>query len=234
MNMDKISNDSVVNEIINRITDSLKNEELKPGDKIPTEVELMESLGVGRNSVREAIKMLSAMGVLEVRRGSGTFVATKVSAAIFNPLVFSLILEPKSNEDLYELRVMYDGMVLLIALEKATDEDINNIEYIINKAKDLLLNKQGTIHDFVQLDVDFHLEILKSTHNHLIEHIGKTIVELFPKYIEKSLSQKNGIKRSINNHEALLDIIKNRCKTSALETNERTLAEWKNKWMEEE
>ena len=103
MNMERISNESVVNEIIKRITDSLKNEDLKPGDKIPTEIELMETLGVGRNSVREAIKMLSAMGVLEVRRGSGTYVVTKVSSAILNPLVFNLIIEPKTNNDLYEL-----------------------------------------------------------------------------------------------------------------------------------
>lgn len=233
MNMDKITNESVVNEIIKRITDSLKREDLKPGDKIPTEVELMESLGVGRNSVREAIKMLSAMGVLEVKRGSGTFVATKVSPAIFNPLIFSLIIEPKSNEDLYELRVMYDGMVLMIAIDKATNEDIIAIEEVLNKAKDLLQKRQGTIEEFVQLDVDFHLEILKATHNPLIECIGKTIIELFPKYIKKSLSQKNGIKRSVDNHGSILDIIKKRCKTSALETNERTLEEWKNRWSDE-
>lgn len=233
MNLNKINNESVVNKIIKRITDSLKNEDLKPGDKIPTEIELIESLGVGRNSVREAIKMLTAMGVLEVRRGSGTYVSTKVSPAMFNPLVFSLIIEPKSYDDLYELRVMFDGMVLMIAIDKASEEDINNIENVLSKAKFLLEKKQGTVKEFVQLDMDFHLEILKTTHNPLVEYIGKTIVELFPKYIEKSLSQKNGLKRSVNNHEAILNIIKNRCKADALETNERTLEEWKNKWAEE-
>ena len=232
MNMERISNESVVNEIIKRITDSLKNEDLKPGDKIPTEIELMETLGVGRNSVREAIKMLSAMGVLEVRRGSGTYVVTKVSPAILNPLVFNLIIEPKSNNDLYELRVMFDGMVLLIAIDKALDEDIKNIENVLLKAKYLLESKKGTIEEFVQLDIDFHLEILKSVHNPMIEYIGKTIVELLPKYIHKSISQKNGFQRSINNHSAILDIIRNRCKASAIETNERTLAEWKDKWAE--
>jgi DNA-binding FadR family transcriptional regulator len=101
MKLEPINNESIVNGVLKRITDSIASGELKPGDKLPTEVEFIEKLGVGRNSVREAIKMLSAMGVLEVKRGNGTYIATKVSPAIFNPLVFSLLLEPKSIDDLY-------------------------------------------------------------------------------------------------------------------------------------
>ena len=62
-------------EILHMITDNILAGNLKPGDKLPTEFELAESLGVGRNSVREAIKMLHSLGVVEVKMGAGTFIA---------------------------------------------------------------------------------------------------------------------------------------------------------------
>ena len=67
----KLNNESVVQRVINCLTDAMISKELKPGDKIPTELELAESLGVGRNSIREAIKILVYLGVLEIRRGKG-------------------------------------------------------------------------------------------------------------------------------------------------------------------
>jgi DNA-binding FadR family transcriptional regulator len=232
MKLEPINNESIVNGVLKRITDSIASGELKPGDKLPTEVEFIEKLGVGRNSVREAIKMLSAMGVLEVKRGNGTYIATKVSPAIFNPLVFSLLLEPKSIDDLYELRTMYESMVLQLAINKASEEDLNSVEKVLDEAKAMYDEGNRDIDAFVSKDMDFHVELLKVTHNPLIERIGKTIVELFPKYIKMSLSQKNGLIRSINNHYKILDVVRNKEKDKVLTITENSLAEWKNKWQE--
>ncbi len=233
MKLDPINNESVVNEILKRITDSIVNEELKPGQKLPTEIELMEKLGVGRNSIREAVKMMAAMGVLEVKRGNGTYVATKVSAAMFNPLIFSMILEPKSAYDLYELRMLFENMVLILDIEKALDEDLDRIEALLLRTKSLAEEGKANIDDFVKLDIEFHMELIKSTHNPLVERIGKTIIELFPKYIKNSISQKNGIIRSLNNHFEILSQIRSRDKSKVYELVEITLAEWKNQWKEE-
>ena len=70
----KIKNKSVVQTVVDSITKAIIAGDLKPGDKIPTEMELAESFGVGRNSIREAIKILVYYGVLEIRRAEGTFV----------------------------------------------------------------------------------------------------------------------------------------------------------------
>ena len=70
----KIKNKSVVQTVVDSITKAIITGDLKPGDKIPTEMELAESFGVGRNSIREAIKILVYYGVLEIRRAEGTFV----------------------------------------------------------------------------------------------------------------------------------------------------------------
>ena len=70
----KIKNKSVVQTVVDSITKAIINGELRPGDKIPTEMELADSFGVGRNSIREAIKILVYYGILEIRRAEGTFV----------------------------------------------------------------------------------------------------------------------------------------------------------------
>ena len=200
MHFEPISNESVVNEVLKRITDSIKNGSIKPGEKLPTEVELMKLFGVGRNSVREAIKMLRAMGVLEIKRGSGTYVATKVSSEIFNPVLFSMMLEPKTSQDLYELRVMFDSMVMFVVIQKAIEEDVSNAEVLLDDTVKMYKNGETDLNKFMEMDVRFHKELLKATHNPLIQRLGDTIVELFPDYIKKSLAQPKGIERSINNH----------------------------------
>ena len=83
----RIHRESVPSSIINMITDLLIAKKLKPGDQLPTELELAQQLGVGRNSVREAVKSLSYLGVVVIRRGIGTFVADSMPASVLNPLV---------------------------------------------------------------------------------------------------------------------------------------------------
>jgi GntR family transcriptional regulator, transcriptional repressor for pyruvate dehydrogenase complex len=233
MNFEPINNETVVNEVLKRISTSIIRGELKPGDKLPTEVELIEQFGVGRNSIREAIKMLTAMGVLEIKRGSGTFVATKVSSSMFNPLIFSMIIEPKSGQDLYELRMMFESMVLLIAMDKAEGQDVKAIEGLMEEVKAAFEGGTDNIEYFVESDIKFHNQLLKATHNPLIERIGTTINEIFPAYIRKSIMQRNGIERSIKNHSEILSIIKAKERARVFEIVEKTLEEWKNSWKEE-
>lgn len=87
--------ESLVNEIIIQLSQAILEGDFKPRDKLLSEAQLCEKLGVGRNSLREAIKMLNAIGVLETKRGQGTFLAKEISHDVFNPLIFKLILEPK-------------------------------------------------------------------------------------------------------------------------------------------
>ena len=91
--------------IIQRITDSLISGDLKPGDKIPTEQEFCDQLKVGRNTVREAIKVLIAFGVLEIRRSEGTFVVDHFSPKLMDSVLYGLILCPRSMDNLLEFKI---------------------------------------------------------------------------------------------------------------------------------
>ncbi len=232
MKFEKIGNGSVVDAVLKQIKESIMNNELKPGEKIHTEVELIEQLGVGRNSVREAIKMLVALGVLEVRRGQGTFVATTIKPTFLDPLVFSLIIEPKSNENLYELRYLFDSMVIYNVLTKATAEDCLKLENCILEAKKVYeTHLRDEDYDFfVEKDIAFHETLLELTDNPLIIRIGQTILGLFPEYIKRSIMQVHGIERSIKNHSDILAIIRDKDTQKVMEITEKSLAEWKDEW----
>ena len=84
---ESVGGKSVVTKIVDNITNAIINGELKPGDKMPTEAELADSMGVGRNSVREAVKILEAYGVDHIRRAEGTFVSQEYDRKMVYPVL---------------------------------------------------------------------------------------------------------------------------------------------------
>ena len=121
----KVTTQSVVQRVIDSLTDAMINRHLRPGDKIPTESELAESLGVGRNSIREAIKILVYLGVLEIRRAEGTFVCEGFSESMIDPMIYGIILDKEeSYENLMELRELIEAGVMRLAMQKANAEDL--------------------------------------------------------------------------------------------------------------
>jgi len=122
-----LKKESVVQSVINRLTDGMRRGELKPGDKIPTEPELAESLGVARSSVREAIKILTYLGVLESKRHEGTFVCSGYEESMIDPMVYGIILNKDSFENLMELREMTEAGMMRLAVKNHTEEELKEL-----------------------------------------------------------------------------------------------------------
>lgn len=174
---------SVVVLVIERIKEALMNRELKPGDYLPSETELTRSLGVGKTTVREAIKMLQAMGVVEVKRGQGTIIREHPEESVLNPLIFQLVLQQGENQDIIELRKMFEPAYTLMAMENATEEDIERIRQTIERLQNAV--EQGIPQ--AEDDLAFHHAILQSTHNPFVIRIGETILQLFKISISRSM-----------------------------------------------
>lgn len=223
MQIEPISNEPVVTAIVKRITNSIIQGEIKPGHRIPTELDLAQRLGVGRNSVREAVKMLVAMGVLHVRRGQGTFVATQVSPDIFNPLLFSLIFNHKCLADIYDLRIRFEALAIEAVIDKGTPEDIRELSAMLDNLVQAYEVGDRSVEHFAVADMEFHLNLLKATHNPLIERVGSTIMELFPLFIERCNQREGGIMRYIEKHYQILDVILRKDRSMILSTVESTL-----------
>jgi GntR family transcriptional repressor for pyruvate dehydrogenase complex len=133
---------------------------LAPGQKLPNEVELAESLGVSRATLREAIRTLSAQGVLEVRRGKGTFVSE--AAASVDDHGFDTLRRMQGQlRDLFELRYIFEPRAAALACQRASAEERAEILEAGAAVEQCILSKQ----DRTAADRAFHAAIVRATHN---------------------------------------------------------------------
>lgn len=199
-----LANRSLVDRIIDRITEALIRNELTPGDRLPTENELVASLGVGKSSVREAIKILQAMGVVEVRRGEGTFVAHSAPSLGINPMLYQLLLDQGSMQDIFALREVFEPGYTLLAMRNATEADIKNIERALVAFEKVVAENQQTGED----DLSFHLAILETTHNPYVIRIGKMILKLFMGSVSRSV--RNVPYQAVGDHRKIYEALLSR------------------------
>lgn len=194
-----VGKESVVSLVITRIQDALLRKDLRPGDYLPSESELTRTLGVSKSSVREAIKMLQAMGVVEVRRGQGTVVRDHPGADYISPLVFHLIMGGGYPDDLIELRLMFEPAFSVMAMERATDADRERIRNALQRLEESVAAGRPVAED----DVAFHLAILQVTKNPLVIRIGETIFQLFKPSI--SVSMQHIAERAVQDHRRIFE-----------------------------
>ena len=188
---------SVVSLVMERIKEAFLRKELRPGEYLPSEAELTRSLGVSKSSVREAVKMLQAMGVVEVRRGQGTVIRKAPGDDYLSPLIFQLILETGYPEDLVELRMMFEPAYSVMAMERATGADLEEIRETLERFERAIAKGTQTAED----DIAFHLAILRATRNPLVIRIGETIFQLFKPSI--SLSMRTIPKIALRDHRRI-------------------------------
>lgn len=199
-----IQSTTVVQQIIEKITQSLIKGELKPGDRLPPEPELALQLGVSRTSLREALKTLSGLGVLNARKRGGTFIATEGSQLMLNPLIFNLIIEKGPKDDLFELRVLLEVDAIELAIKKATTDDF---KLLVNELDEFEKSiPSGDLELLADLDLRFHLRLLQISNNSSFIRISQLIMQLFANPIEKTL-KKIGPKQVLDNHRELYQAI---------------------------
>ena len=212
-----IQSSTVVQQIIDKITQSLIKGELKPGDRLPPEPELAVQLGVSRTSLREAFKTLEGLGVLVARKRGGTFIATAGSQSMLDPLIFNLIIEKGSKEDLFELRVLLEVDAIELAIKKATPEDLEMLARELDKFEKMI--PEGNLELLAEFDLQFHLNLLHMTKNSSFIRISQVIMQLFASPIEKTL-KKIGPENALANHRALFQAI---CDRDLLRAKEHVL-----------
>jgi len=176
--------------------------ELTPGQKLPSEPQLARQLGVGRSAVREALKVLQAIGVVESRRGSGTYIVKEPSGRLLNPLSFAIILGTTVSSELIELRVMIEIGYCELAASQATEVDWERIE-----AAAAAIEEAAPYEDpqtLAHLDLAFHYAILEATHNPLVQKIGRTVEELFFTSISDNFQHAANIEPAIEAHRQIV------------------------------
>jgi len=221
-----IKRPTVVEEIIDVFKNMLISGELKPGDKLPSETQLMDQFGVGRTALREAMKMLSALGVIDVRQGDGSYIVDKPTSASLSPLVFAILLEAGMNHELFELRMLLEVGYCQLAAEKATPEDLQKIEEVKNSFEALVKSNNKDIDLLTQADLEFHYQIIDATNNSLVVRISRTVVELFFKSIQNTISKLEGRQWGVEGHRNIFNAIQARNPSQIREAVLVSLERW--------
>ncbi len=220
---------SIVDRIIARLISAVVNGQLKPGQKIPTETELADSMGVGRNSVREAIKALVTVGVLVIRRAEGTFVADGFNDRMMEPMVYGLILEGGSTQAVLELRHIFEVGVLQLAIEKAVEADIDRLRAALNFFEKTV-REAPTTEAVMMADFAFHDELQRIAGNPLVEKIS-FVVERVARDSRQKATERfiagGELPEMLALHKNLFEVVASRDKTRVVDVMNDHFRYWK-------
>ncbi len=213
---EKIDRVSMVDQVFTRIKHMVINGTLQPGDRLPSENDLAAMLDVNRLTVRMALQKLSAVGVLETRVGSGTYVKEFSLEDLFSN--FGDIIFSKTNKnDISELRQLIEVESSKRAAERATFEDKTVLKMKLNEylqcSKKIMRKNENSIAaeefcDFVKSDLAFHTQVCLSSHNGMFYEIFLLTEEMLRKNIAEEIHSRVFFeKEEFDNHTLIYDAI---------------------------
>ena len=206
-----IDKTSLSEEISRQIMRLVSSGELRPGQRLPSERELCTRFGVGRSSLREALRCLTIVGVLETRVGEGTFLALNGDKFIGTVLGWRVATEQKNIENLMNVRLALESETAANAATHRTQETIDNLEKILAKMKTSLNERLP----FTAADAAFHLAIAKASENELAFDLLTLIRSQLEQGLLRVGAWPGGPETACTEHRRILDAIRNRDPESA-------------------
>ncbi|WP_175412989.1 FadR/GntR family transcriptional regulator [Clostridium sp. AWRP] len=176
-----IKNTKVYEHVIVQIENMIMDGTLKRGDKLPSERELVDNFKVSRTSIREALRALQVIGLIDSRQGEGNFIKQSFEDSLFEPLSIIFMLQGGKPEEIMEVRKIIEVRTAAIAAEKINDEQLGNLERLANAFKTSKDEK-----DNVELDKQFHYQIAQVTENFLIKNILNSMSFLMDSFLKEA------------------------------------------------
>ena len=178
---------------------------MAPGEKLPNEVELSQRLGVSRATLREALRALTTQGVLEVRRGKGTFVSEQAGAT--DPFGFDRLDRVKGQlRDLFELRSIFEPKAARLACQRATEEELRDILERGEAVERCIRAGQ----DRTEADRDFHAAIVRAAHNEFMVRLLPVIHQAVAAAVESGEHGEQLAEDTLRDHALLLEFFARR------------------------
>lgn len=195
-----------VYEEVARQIERLILKKLQPGDKLPSERELAEALGVSRGSIRDAIRSLELLGLVEPRQGAGTIVREVTADALVNPLANMLVRQREQVVELLDFRKMLEPPLAGRAATHASSEEISELEEILER-QEAKLNKGNLA---IGEDSDFHYTVALASGNTIVLKLLDVLMDMLRDTRERSLQLAGRPQKSLAGHKRILAAIKRR------------------------
>lgn len=195
--------ESVSTELTRKLVDHLvADERLKPGDRLPSERQLADALGIGRSAVRDALKSLSLLGLVEVRQGSGSYVKEPDSELLPRIIEWGMLLGERNIMDLVEARTHIETSVAYLAAVRRTSEDLE----VIKKHLDAMTAAISTS-EFAEADVAFHISLAAAAGNSVFLDIITSVQSLLRVWIARVIDEAGSTEATNRQHLAVFEAI---------------------------
>lgn len=202
-----IQQSKVSEDIVKQVKSLIRNGQLQPGEKLPSERQLAQMLEVGRSSLREAINTLAMMGLVEIKQRKGIYVRSVGAGLVSDPLRQMMKNDKKAIINLYDLRIDLEVASARLAAKSRTAEQLDLLRQHLNAAQ----AENGEYPYKAQNDLDFHSTIAAATDNFLRVHIINEIFTIAGQHLKTALDQfvaQPGSSDMIHKqHEAIFDAI---------------------------
>lgn len=203
MDLAPIKSTRIYQEIVRQVKQMIAEGRLKSGDRLPPERDLADKFRVSRTSVREALRALESLGLIEIRPGEGTFVREVSVEALIEPLALVMASQREAIHELFEARRLLEPAVAALAAGRATPEEIHEMERILEEqAREVAAGKTGVVQDAA-----FHAAIGTAAHNRAITRIAHAVMDLLTQSREESLNTPGRPTRSHQDHRRILAAI---------------------------
>lgn len=194
-------------DIVQQVLTLIEEGKLKRGDQLPSERELTETFKVSRTTVREAIRTLESMKLLQSRQGNGTYVLASSEEALIQPLAAALFNKKDDIRDIFFIRKIIEPHVANLAAENATPQEIEEMEMILRQQKESIEQRKNII----ETDSAFHNLMAKATTNRVMERLVVALIDLLKQSRDQYLTENENderAKRSLEGHRLILSAIK--------------------------
>lgn len=201
-----VKKNAIAEEIIARLLGLIRDRQLQPGDKLPPERELAAMLGVSRPSLREALRALSVMNVLEMRQGDGTYVSSLEPDLLVEHLGFVLSIDDSTFLQLFETRKIVEVGIVALAAQRITDEEIAALEACVAES-------QACIHDpekFLQTDLDLHERITRAARNPFLTRFMASLSQLSSASRSRTVAIPGVREHTVEAHRRIVHALKRR------------------------
>jgi GntR family transcriptional repressor for pyruvate dehydrogenase complex len=196
----------VYHEIVDQIKDLIAKGRIKPGDRLPPERDLAELFKASRNSVRDAIRVLEQMGLIESRQGDGTYVRTLTADELTEPLALCLLQSRTQMRELWEVRRVLEPALASFAAARITEDELEELQGILD------VQRRKVEAGFLALEEDtaFHYGIAQAARNGVMLRVMDTLVDLLRQSRERSLQQGDRPRYSHAGHVRILAALRRR------------------------
>ncbi|MFN8005740.1 MAG: FadR/GntR family transcriptional regulator [Terriglobia bacterium] len=203
---------SLSDEIVERMIALISEGILKPGQRLPAEKDLAVQFGVGRTTIREALRSLAVLGIVDGRVGEGTFVSSTNRRYLEKALQWGLLIDQKDVHDLIETRLLLESQTAFSAAQRAAPHQLQEIGDAI-KGMERSVNDPAS---YLKFDLEFHLSVARASQNSILYHLVSMTRGYLQSWIQRSLAMptprrtQRRTEISIQEHRRILRAIQNR------------------------